>query len=126
MKSSCLMQSVNISVQINCSHLINQVFDQATRQSINSSLSRIKFILPLRNFLRERDKDGVFRSIQTFDKVWHDGLLSKLKNYGISGSLFTVINPIVNNELFLTEKAIAGPLSLQVCLKAPSLLPYVS
>ena len=28
---------------------------------------------------------------KAFDKVWHDSLLLKLKSYGISGCLFTVI-----------------------------------
>ena len=38
-----------------------------------------------------RETRAVFLDIsKAFDKVWHDGLLFKLKNYGISGSLFTV------------------------------------
>ena len=39
-----------------------------------------------------REARAVFLDIsKAFDKVWHDSLLFKLKYYGISGSLFTVI-----------------------------------
>ena len=39
-----------------------------------------------------RETRAVFLDIsKAFDKVWHDGLLFKLKKYGISGSLFTGI-----------------------------------
>ena len=33
-----------------------------------------------------------------FDKVWHDGLLFKLKSYGISSCLITVIKDFLNNR----------------------------
>ena len=68
LKSTCLTQFMSTSVQINCSHPINLVFDQATRQSINSSLLRIKHIPPLKNFLRERQ--GLFLDIfKALDKI---------------------------------------------------------
>ena len=35
---------------------------------------------------------------KAFDKVWHDGLLFKLKNYGVSGSLFTIIIDFLANR----------------------------
>ena len=35
---------------------------------------------------------------KAFDKVWHDGLLFKLKNYGISGFLFTIIEDFLANR----------------------------
>ena len=43
---------------------------------------------------------GVFLNIfKAFGKVWHDGLLFKLKNYGISGSLFAIIkNSLANRQ----------------------------
>ena len=45
-----------------------------------------------------RETRAVFLDIsKAFDKVWHDGLLFKLKNYGISGSLFTVIKDFLSN-----------------------------
>ena len=72
------------------------VFDQATRQSINSSLLRIKYIVPSNNFLRER-KELFLDVPKAFDKVWHDGLRLKLKSYGISGSLFTIIKDFLAN-----------------------------
>ena len=46
-----------------------------------------------------RETRAVFLDIsKAFDKVWHDGLLFKLKNYGISGSLFTVIKDFLSNR----------------------------
>ena len=66
---------------------------------------------------------------KAFDNVWHDGLLFKLKNYGISGFLFTIIKDFLANgqqRVVLNEKVRAGPPLLQVCLKDPSLVPYFS
>ena len=46
-----------------------------------------------------RETRAVFLDIsKAFDKVWHDGLLFKLKSYGISGCLFTVIKDFLNNR----------------------------
>ena len=50
---------------------------------------------------------------KAFDKVWHDGLLFKLKSFGISGSLFTVTKDFLSNRqqrVVLNGKARAGPL----------------
>ena len=45
-----------------------------------------------------RETRAVFLDIsKAFDNVWHDGLF-KLKNYGISGSLFTVIKDFLSNR----------------------------
>ena len=45
-----------------------------------------------------RETRAVFLDIsKAFDKVWHDGLF-KLKSYGISGCLFTVIKDFLNNH----------------------------
>ena len=78
-----------------------------------------------------RETRAVFLDIsKAFDKVWHDGLPFKLKNYGISGFLFTIIKDFLasrQQRVVLNGKKIrAGPPSLQVCLKAPSLVPYFS
>ena len=34
---------------------------------------------------------------KAFDRVWHAGLLSKLKSYGISGQVFDLISSFLNN-----------------------------
>ena len=56
-----------------------------------------------------RETRAVFLDIsKAFDKVWHDGLLLKLKSYGISGWLFTVIKDFLNNRhqrVVLNEKS---------------------
>ena len=46
-----------------------------------------------------RETRAVFLDIsKAFDKVWHDDLLFKLKSYGISGCLLTVIKDVFNNH----------------------------
>ena len=35
---------------------------------------------------------------KTFDKVWHDGLLLKLKNYGITGPLLALTESYLSNR----------------------------
>ena len=45
------------------------------------------------------DTRGVFLDIsKAFDKVWHEGLLFKLKTYGISGSLLKLIKHFLSNR----------------------------
>ena len=42
---------------------------------------------------------GVFLDLsKAFDRVWHDGLLYKLKNNGIGGNLFKLIKSFLNNR----------------------------
>ena len=46
-----------------------------------------------------RETRAIFLDIsKAFDKVWHDGLLSKLKSYGISHCLFTLIEDFLRNR----------------------------
>ena len=35
---------------------------------------------------------------KAFDRVWHDGLLHKLKSYGISGHIFGLISSFLSNR----------------------------
>ena len=46
-----------------------------------------------------RETRAVFLDIsKAFDKVWHDGLLFKLKSYGISRCLFSVLEDFLDNH----------------------------
>ena len=46
-----------------------------------------------------RGTRAIFLDIsKAFDKVWHDGLLFKLKSYGISDCLFTLIEDFLRNR----------------------------
>ena len=36
---------------------------------------------------------------KAFDRVWHAGLLHKLKSYGISGQIFALISSFLSNKL---------------------------
>ena len=49
------------------------------------------------------NKSGKTRAValdisKVFDRVWHAGLLHKLKNYGISGQIFSLISSFLSNR----------------------------
>ena len=58
------------------------------------------------------NKSGATRAValdisKAFDRVWHAGLLHKLKSYGISGQIFDVITSFLSNRrlrMVLDEK----------------------
>ena len=52
---------------------------------------------------RSFHKPGVTRAVaryisKTFDRVWHCGLLHKIKSYGISGQVFGLISSFLSNK----------------------------
>ena len=52
---------------------------------------------------RAFDRSGATRAValdisKVFDRVWHAGLLHKLKSYGISGQIFGLISSLVSNR----------------------------
>ena len=49
------------------------------------------------------NKSGATRAValdisKAFDRVWHAGLLHKLKSYGISGQIFGLISSFLSNR----------------------------
>ena len=62
-----------------------------------------------RAFNRSRATRAVALDIsKAFDRVWHAGLLHKLKSYGISGQMFGLISSFLSNrglQLVLNEKS---------------------
>ena len=49
------------------------------------------------------NKSGATRAValdisEAFDRVWHAGLLHKLKSYGISGQIFGLISSFLSNR----------------------------
>ena len=49
------------------------------------------------------NRSGATRAValdisKTFDRVWHAGLLHKLKSYGISGQIFGLISSFLSNR----------------------------
>ena len=52
---------------------------------------------------RTFNRPGATRAIaidifKAFDRVWHAGLLHKLKSYGISGQIFALISSFLSNR----------------------------
>ena len=52
---------------------------------------------------RAFNRSGATRAValdisKAFDRVWHDGLLHKLKSYGISGQIFGLISSFLSNR----------------------------
>ena len=52
---------------------------------------------------RAFNRSGATRAValdisKTFDRVWHAGLLQKLKCYGISGQIFGLISAFLSNR----------------------------
>ena len=65
---------------------------------------------------------SVFLDIsKAFDKVWHEGLLYKLKSMGISGELYNLLEnyQLHLTGLFLADKLHCGDLFKQVFPKVP-------
>ena len=55
-----------------------------------------------RAFNRSRATQAVAPDIsKAFDRVWHAGLLHKLKSYGISGQMFGLISSFLSNRQLL-------------------------
>ena len=77
----------------------NQSGFRAGDSTINQLLSITNKIYSAFEEFPSRETRAVFLHIsKAFDKVWNDGLLFKLKSYGISGCLFTIIKDFLNNR----------------------------
>ena len=65
----------------------------------------------------------MFDISNTFDKVWHEGLVFKLKQNGISGNLLNVLEDFLRNKkqrVVLNRQTSNWEISVQVFPKALS------
>ena len=77
----------------------NQSGFQPGNSTVNQLLSITHQIYSAFEEFPSRETRAVFLDIsKAFYEVWHDGLLFKLKNYGISGSLFKIIKDFLANH----------------------------
>ena len=67
---------------------------------------------------------------KAFDRVWHAGLLHKLKSYGISAEIFALISSFLSNRRFQVvfdgKSSQEYPVNLGVpqgCILGPTLFP---
>ena len=83
---------------------------------------------------RAFNRSGATRAValdisKAFDRVWHAGLLHKLKSYGISGQMFGLISSFLSNssfELFWMGNLHKNIQLMLVFLKDLFLVPHIS
>ena len=83
---------------------------------------------------RAFNRSGATRAVaidisNAFDRVWHAGLLHKLKSYGISGQIFGLISSFLSNRrlrVVLDGKSSQEYLVMREFLKAPFLVLHFS
>ena len=83
---------------------------------------------------RAFNRSGATRAValdisKAFDRVWHAGLLHKLKSYGISGPIFSLVSSFLSNRRFQVvldgKSSHEYPVNAEV-LKAPFLVLHFS
>ena len=83
---------------------------------------------------RDFNRSGATRAValdvpKAFDRVWHAGLLHKLKSYGISGQIFSLMSsfPVIDNfERFCMESLQKNIQLMQEFLMGPFLVLHFS
>ena len=102
-QSAAVFQYLKVSFSIACliflkktifSHRISQTLSLMIRMSNILYLSLTKYACspPIK-------VTGVFLDIsKAFDKVWHDGIIWKLKRNGINGNLFRLIKTVLSDR----------------------------
>ena len=80
---------------------------------------------------RAFNRSGVTRAValdisKAFDRVWHAGLLHKLKSYGISGQIFGLLSVIGSFGLFWMGNLHKNIQLMLVFLKGLFLVPHFS
>ena len=90
--------------------VVSKVFEKLVNNKIvdqygfRSSRSTADFLTVVSDRIaRVFDRSGATRAValdisKVFDRVWHAGLLHKLKSYGISGQIFGLISSFLSNR----------------------------
>ena len=81
------------------SFLIVTSFLQTSEDLDRLTLASINSFLFLNAFDKGFEVHGIFLDIsKTFDKVWHDGLIFKLRQNGISGDIINILRDFLRNR----------------------------
>ena len=68
---------------------------------------------------------GIFFDVsKAFEKVWHDGIILKLTQNGISGNLLKLLSYFLSQRRQRVVKSPHGQMSLLKYLKVPFLVHY--
>ena len=88
--------------------LISKAFEKVVFFLISSMVLGLFNQLQISSVVSDRiakgfNKSGATQTValdifKTSDRVWHDGLLHKLKSYGISGQIFGLISSFLSNR----------------------------
>ena len=116
-------------------HLEKRVLFSDFQYGFRSSRSTVDLLAVVsdriaRSFNRSGATGAVALDISKgFDRVWHAGLLHKLKSYGISGQIFGLISSFLSNrrlQVVLDGKSSQEYQLIQEFLKAPFLVLHFS
>ena len=72
--------------------MVSHVFEKLVNNKIVNHLKKCGFLLIFST------RPVAFDIFKAFDRVWHTGLLHKLKSYGISGQIFGLISSFLSNR----------------------------
>ena len=100
----CFIETIQIVNNRIVDHLEKCVLFSDFQYGFSSSRSTADLLTVVSDRIaRVFNKSGATRAValdisKVFDRVWHAGLLHKLKSYGISGQIFILISPFLSNR----------------------------
>ena len=111
-KKYCPVSLLSVVIKVYEKIVNNRIFDHIDKGGLfsdfqygfRSSQSTVDLLLVSSDRIaRDFNRSGATRAValdisKAFDRVWHAGLLHKLKSYGISGQIFGLISFFLSNR----------------------------